>query len=73
MIGDAIETFRNTTEAVNQNLVRKCQYETNTCHEVKKSKIEANFAAYFSRFLTKQVEKEQLLEKKRLLLTVNTR
>ena len=31
---DVIETFRNTTEAVNQKLVLKRQYETNTCHKV---------------------------------------
>ena len=38
MIGDVIDTFRDTTPAVNQEFVRKNQIETNTCHKVSYSK-----------------------------------
>ena len=42
MIGDAIETFRNTTLAVNEKLVRKTQIETSTFHRVSKAKFDVN-------------------------------
>ena len=32
MIGDVIVTFSNTTQAVNQQFVRKSQIETSTSH-----------------------------------------
>ena len=34
MIVDVIDTFKNTTTAANQELVRKSQIETSTCYGV---------------------------------------
>ena len=81
MVGDVIDTFRNTTPTVNKEFGRKSQFETRTCHMVSylKSICQSrffrfrHFAAQCSRNLhSKQREKEQLPAKKRPFFTVYT-
>ena len=49
MIGDVIDTFRNTTPAVNQEFVRKSLIETTICHSAscwKKLSVNHVFLSY---------------------------
>ena len=84
MIGEAIDTFRNTKPPVNQEFVSESQIETSICHTVclvfKKLICQSclfrlrHFAATYLRSQhSKQRENGQVPAKKRALLAVYTR